>query len=698
MSFGRFWVAVLLASLAACDGTIGDANPPEVTIPEIPEGETVTHRPDIPWESLGAEIYVPRVKRLLTGLSTTPEEIARGGESREALRGLIDEWQQTPQFRDIMLHFFRSAFQQGQLKKGDLEDQFGYFGGLSAFANNAAEERRMYRDIQEMFARTALHIVEEGRPFNETLTTRGFMMTVPMMALFLHGDGLHVPDVTNDQGSQNVTFEFYQRNPDFSFVVTNEGGPIPLSETLDPESPNYMRWHAPQHDLQSPGDPTCRQDPRPYPGGYGSAARTGEHLINLLFGRLGPIASETNPNCGTMINAPVFTEEDFNTWRWVEIRQPVGDEEPTLFYDILHLRETNEIVMNTPRIGFFTTHAFFANWPTNESNLARVTMNQTLIVALGKSFDDSNSTVPISESALNGEHAEEGTVCYNCHLALDPMRQFFRQAYTLHYNPQYDEAENSVHGVFAYGGVSEQGTGIESLAEMLATHPEYPSAWTQKLCYFARSAACESSDPEFQRIAAAFQESNLDFRVLVRELFSSPIVTGAEHSLTVEEQGDVTPIAVRNQICQSLEARLEIPDVCGLSAVSPTGSQRRIRNLTEAIPAVGYSRGSEAPAIAVEPTLFLRAGMEALCSEVAAQVVDVDEASRYQSANPDAAIADLVGRIMNLHPPDARAAGAEALLREHFDSLVAADNTPSHAMTSTFVLACLSPSSIAMGI
>ena len=54
-------------------------------------------------------------------------------------------------------------------------------------------------------------------------------------------------------------------------------------------------------------------------------------------------------------------------------------------------------------------------------------MNQTMIVALGKSFDDSNNTVPVSEDLLDREHAAPGTPCYGCHRTLDPMRQFFRR-------------------------------------------------------------------------------------------------------------------------------------------------------------------------------------------------------------------------------------------------------------------------------
>jgi hypothetical protein len=71
----------------------------------------------------------------------------------------------------------------------------------------------------------------------------------------------------------------------------------------------------------------------------------------------------------------------------VTLRQPKLGEATTAFYDLGKLRNATELVLSTPRVGFFTTPAFFANWPTNTSNQARVTMNQTLIVALGAAVD-----------------------------------------------------------------------------------------------------------------------------------------------------------------------------------------------------------------------------------------------------------------------------------------------------------------------
>ena len=91
--------------------------------------------------------------------------------------------------------------------------------------------------------------------------------------------------------------------------------------------------------------------------------------------------------------------EDFDDWRMVTVRAPKNKAERARYFDLPGLRKAMELAIETPRVGFMTTPAFFANWPTNASNASRVTTNQTLIVALGKSFDDSNTTVQISETA-----------------------------------------------------------------------------------------------------------------------------------------------------------------------------------------------------------------------------------------------------------------------------------------------------------
>src|SRR6185369_16372961 len=108
------------------------------------------------------------------------------------------------------------------------------------------------------------------------------------------------------------------------------------------------------------------------------------------------------------------------------------------------------------------------------------------------------------------------------------------------------------------------GNGVGDLAVALATHERFAVAWAQKLCRLANSTSCSETDPEFQRVVAAFKASNHDFSTLVRELFSSPLVTFAADTSSTDENGIVVGIQRRETLCASLANRLGLTDVCGL--------------------------------------------------------------------------------------------------------------------------------------
>jgi len=85
---------------------------------------------------------------------------------------------------------------------------------------------------------------------------------------------------------------------------------------------------------------------------------------------------------------------------------------------------------------------------------------------------------------------------------------------------------------------------------------------------------------------------------------------------------------------------------------------------------------------------------------VAAAVVDAPSpGGRWSSARPDAAIADFVGTVMALVPSDPRATRARQLLDGHFRAALQEPGiTPPQALQSTFVVACLAPSAISVGL
>ena len=401
-------------------------------------------------------------------------------------------------------------------------------------------------------------------------------------------------------------------------------------------------------------------------------------------------------NCARTVSQ--FTDADWDAWRWVTVRAPHAGESESLFWDVAALRTADTLVLHTPRVGFMTTPAFLANWPTNTSNQARVTTNQTMIVALGLAFDDRGVTVPLQSSGDDAAHAQPGTTCYACHQTLDPMRDFFRQSYTYGYGRRPDSAQTGIPTVASFsvlGSTPVEGNGIVALANAIAQHPRFAIAWTQKLCRFANSISCDETDPEFLRVAALFAASNHDFKTLVRELFSSPLVTGATPTPSTLKQGIVVSIARKDALCLSLQNRLGLGDVCGLVGTAPSA---KLGQLVSAIPGDGYSRGAEEPLIPTDPNLFFQSAVDNLCVLLSTTLVKQDPSAHYPVAQPDAALDDFVKTVMGVPTNDPRSPPLREVLRRHYDDALTAGELPGDALRSTFVTACSSPLSVSSGL
>ncbi len=625
----------------------------------LPPVETAELPP--PFESVGPYTYVGKVKSLLTGLPPTDAEVQAVAADQTALRGLIDEWMKTPQFRTRMLAFFANAFQQNQLNRASLVEM----------APDAPIGDRMLGNIMASFPLTVWQLtMVEGKPLSEALTTDRFMMTPPLLTLLSFLDNRHTSDL--NRGTDYIT----TANPNFKVTLSNKSGPIALDKTLDPQDPLFMNWYLPVAVPMACADPLVynRDTPR---------------LYQFLFGAV----NASTGVCTQSFAVPSqFADAEYDAWRMVKIRQPKAAEATSLFYDLKTMRSSEELVLRVPRVGFFSTPAFFANWATNASNQARVTMNQTLIVALGRSFDDSNNTLPLALPAMDKAHSSD-PACYACHKTLDPMRQVFRQAYTLTYHEQKDPAQTSMPGVFAFDGVSKNISSPKELGQAMASHPRFAVAWTQKFCYWANSASCSESDEEFQRVARVFESSSHDLKTLLRELLTSPLTTGTSNTQTFADQGVTISVARRDQLCSAMSTRLGVPNLCVLG---------RAPSLAQLIPSDGFSRGGTAPILATDPSLFYRAATEQLCRSFADYVIDstvTGKPSRYQSKMPDAAVADMVQTVMGIVPSDARHAALLQILGDHYaKASKTVGITAVDALKSTFTLACMSPTSLSMGL
>ncbi|MEO8904091.1 MAG: hypothetical protein ABI488_17260 [Polyangiaceae bacterium] len=642
------------------------------------------------FNAVSPAVYVVKVKNLLVGLPATDAEISAVTADAGALPGLIAGWQKLPEYQSKMERFFELAFQQTQISMTDLADQ----SYPKQLVINAATSPLLLQNVEQSFARTMLELNTQGRPFTDSVTSPKLMMTTALKELYAFLDQYEV----NDDGK--VIDGFHTAHPKLAVVAEAAQGPIPIADTLDPTSPNYMHWYDP--DLTGAGKvAACQVDPIEFPSSSFAIHRL---LYGSLDGWKGPGGVACPPIGGTA-TAAQLTLADFTDWKLTELRAPKSGEATSTFYDLPALRAASEIVVSLPRLGFFTTPAFFANWQTNTSNQMRVTVNQTLVVALGAQVDGSDPTVTAGDPppGLDTVHAGAGA-CRACHQTLDPLRSIFSATYSWNYHNQLDSTWSGQRGVFSFHGVQQPVANMGDFGGVLAAHPLFAKAWVQKLCYYANSAACVANDPEFLRITQSFQDSKFNWDALVSELFSSALITNATRTATFDVNGEVIAVSRRDHLCAALDNRLGFADVCGLHAVTAAAARAIVPSIAAGLPSDGYGRGSTAPVLPNQPTLFYRAGLENICEAVAAQTIDVAAAkqqpnvTQWSSKSPDAAIADFVSIVMALAPSDPRNGPATDLLKAHFSKATQGGATAGNALKSTFITACLAPSSVSIGL
>ncbi len=677
-------LAATLGGAAACfssSGSSSSTSPP----PDPLNGQTSP----IPAEVSSPSTYVAKVKNILVGLPPTDDEIKAVQTDPTKLAGLIDGWMALPQYQSKMETFFELAFQQTQVAGVDFDDM----AFPRKLITNNTLEVQFVQNARESFARTVLQLIADGRPFTETMTTQRFMMTPALMQIYAYLDAWQVDDM------DKVTDAWRAANPGLTVTMTATGAPIPIAESLDPKSANYMHFFNP--DIANDGlnqAAGCQQDPLVV-----TATTDLLHMV-LMGGTPGRKNPTGGANCnqrGGSATSSQMLPTDYTTWKMVTIRQPKGGESPTAFYDLPTFRSGNELVLTGPRVGFFTTPAFFANWQTNMSNQARVTMNQTLIVALGAAVDGTDPTVPTQTPGIDKAHASD-PACFACHQTLDPTRSILSSTYSWTYHRQTEAKYAGEKGMFSFQGVTKPLKSVAELGTTLAEHPLFAAAWAQKLCYYANSTACSTDDAEFQRVVGVFKSSNFSWNALVREIMASPLTTHAAATKSMDDHGEVIAVSRRDHLCAALNNRLGFTDVCALDAVNPKLQQATIPQIVSGLPSDGYGRGALAPILPNEPSLFFRAGTENICEAVSALVIDaakpIPGSKQWASTQSDAAIADFVHVMMALPASDPRSAPAKDLLTGHFNAAKGQGASAADALKSTFVVSCLAPSAVAIGL
>ena len=678
------WAAVFAAALAACsDDTADSLRGTPITPPGTDDdagadaGDIGSNPRGAPFEAVGPQVYVPRVKNLMTGLAATDAEVQAVVKDANAFRGLVDQWMGLPQFQERMLDFFRNAFQQNQVVFNTLLQNAGF----NNFQINTTYAHQLERNIMDSFPMTAWELVKAGRPLTDAVGTNSMMMTTAMMSVLSYFDDVNISD------ANKTTNRLAARNAITQFVV-DPNSTVALSDSLNPSSPNYMIWHMPATFTGCTPTPVTHTGNAMY-----------QDLFTFLFGRLAypPCVPNNNQtNFGSQ-----FADTDFSDWRMVTLNATDGTTPNTtpIFYDIIKMRASSTMALHTKRIGYFGTLAFDANWGTNSSNEARVTANQALIVGIGQSINGENVTVSFPMNSNDTQHAAN-PACTGCHSQVDPLKQYFRQSYTYSYHDQTDTAQMNQPAGFNIDGVNANGSGVGDLAKTMASHPRLPLAWAQKLYFWASSTPALEDDPELLRIADVFKQANFDFKALAREVFSSPLLTLAGPTKTTTTNGVILSITRRDQFCAALSNRMGLPDVCGMLAVKQSTQQAQIAQRALLMPVDTYYRAYALPSYPTDPDLFFRDSVESICRLVGDQVIDVTTGtSKYSSKQSDTAIADFVATVMAIPPSDGRSAQALAILKDNFTAAQQQGGAnATDALKSTFTLACIAPTSVVLGL
>lgn len=660
-------------------GSPGSANDPGRGDSEGSDGEAL-----VP-QAVAARIYTAKLKSLIVGEPLSAEELSQVEADPAELRTLVSAWIDRPRAKAKLQNFFTTAFQQEGFEDDALARHFSleefFLGTLPGSKTKVSDV--LPRSFRDSFGRTALYALDNDWSFDRLVSTNQFMMTTAMMVSIALNDEL----IVDDEG------EMSHRTLDGTEIVYQRHENYPLDRVLDPEDDVFLHFYSDNETVVP--DECLVGEVR------GSDPRLGVLIYSAMMGTFVQLQGR-NRICRKRQRTQVDTlldAADFEDWRLVTIRRPRTGEEADRFFELGNLRGSTELVLHTPRVGFFTTPAFVSVWETNRDNQARGTMNQTLITAYGQSIDGEQVILPEFNDALNGEHADPTTSCYACHKTLDPMRQFFRRDYTYSFHQQQSDEVRQKRADFAWDGVQSGGSSIEEFAALLVGHPNLARGWTQKLCWYANSAPCPEGE-EFERVVRNFSEGGMNFRDLLVELLSSPLVTGA--TPVPNGNGDLPSVARVRHFCAALSARVDEPDVCGLysdiDSIDDSGA-RRLRLLNSAtsgvIPDDTFARGDQNPIAISDVGLFSRNAYEKICISVAKERVDNGD-PLFDFGDADPTLENLVTRVAAIPENDPRYPKILESLREHYETAQRQTN-PGAAMRSAFVVACLAPSSIGIG-
>ncbi len=326
---------------------------------------------------------------------------------------------------------------------------------------------------------------------------------------------------------------------------------------------------------------------------------------------------------------------DYQDWRTVTLAPSSTPaswlNDSTFTQNLRAIANGGTLPLRYPRIGFFSTPVFLNTWVTNDDNRFRLTLNQTLIVALNRNFLPSDTTPHLSENGIPPSHVDPNLICYQCHRHMDPMRLVFDNVLVTRYRSKAPEQGPNVTPSFSFYGVSKPISSMEDFAAILVDHPQFAVGWVQKLCVWGNSTLCDESDPEFVRLVDSFKSSGFKLANLLEEFFSSAIFTGSYQTPTQQNKNFIISLSRSNHLCRALAARIN-----QINRAAGTSGTLNLCRTDEfgLVPSDEYSRGEVNLVQALNLGMFDAKSIDRECSRVASKIYAADNSALFVSSAP----------------------------------------------------------------
>lgn len=380
-------------------------------------------------------------------------------------------------------------------------------------------------------------------------------------------------------------------------------------------------------------------------------------------------------------------EADSEDWRTVTLVHNPNTTDMTTEEEILDpntaqalrdIPDGGQIELRAPRLGFFTTPAFFQTWLTNRDNDFRVTINQAVIVATGLTFSPGDTTALTGDiDAVDPEVFPTDSTCYGCHKNLDPMRSAFLATYD-NINTRYTVPEAAVpQAGFSFQGHSAEVNSLSDWAEALANHPNFALAWTLKVCQWASSTECSEDDEHIQALAEDFAASNYNLTHLFRQFFTSPLVIMTSDNVDTTMPGAQVSVARFGHYCHTIRARLadvraaqgktgKLPDRLDICRDDGPAAL-----LGASLPKDQVVRGSVGLHQPRDYSPMVSVAFEGMCAVSALQVVEAHDKAAFQPDEPNVALSLMNELFLGFPFGTAQHESTQLMLQRYFTALTA---------------------------